>query len=454
MQNSRLVFIPLFLSELYLALTLWLLFYGPLGWPLRNLITFLVLIFLYHAAFISGFFGQVKNFFKVNATEEIKTDWAEDLFIRKFWLIILLAFIACLISHRNLVHSDSYIPWNFFSDLKRGFFNASEVRNYYASAEFAQKFTGNKYVSALLLFLSFFKYILLPGLIMLWDKLSLQKKIVGILVVLIPVASGITISLSSINFAYLFTMTVCFGMLIIQNKSLLVLKSRKIFILGYISLFFFSFLNFYQVKSGTSFAAVSSGKAVPVRMNYLEEKGVIFKNDRYRTEIAALDDLYEKLTVYLVNGYVGMSISLDKDFQSTFGIGHSTFLQRIFDQHLGFNVGSRTYQQRISAEWDKDIFWHSAYSYFANDVSFYGVILIMFVFGFYLGSISIHALLYKDFVASLLMPLFGIFILYLPANNQIFSFVESMVPFWILTVIYFGMRTKLAYRVKSYKLLT
>ncbi|WP_408098761.1 hypothetical protein ACJVC5_07545 [Peredibacter sp. HCB2-198] len=437
-----------------MAVTLWLLFFGPLAWPLRNLETFLILIFLYHIAFVSGYLGKIVNSLKPKRSIENKSDWAENLFVDKFWIVILLAFIGCLISHRNLVHSDSYIPWAFFSEIKRGILHASEVRTYYASPEFAGKFTGNKYVTALLLVLSFFKYILLPGMIMLWERLSLPKKILGTLVVLIPVASGISISLSSINFAYLFTTFICLGVLILQTRSFFILKSRKTFIIGFFILFIFTILNFYQVKTKASFSEVSSGKAVPVRMDYLREKGVVFKNDQYRVKITAFEDLYEKLSVYLVNGYVGMSISLDKDFQSAFGVGHSTFLQRVFDQHLGLDISSRTYQQRISTEWDKDIFWHSAYSYFANDVSFYGVILVMFIFGFYLASISINAFLYKDFIASLLMPLFGIFILYLPANNQIFSFIETMIPFWLLSIIYIGMRTDLVRRVRSYKLST
>lgn len=444
MKAFQFVFVPLVLSEAYLGLTLWLLFFGPLGWPLKNLENFLVLIFLYHFTFVAGYFTRLKSAIQ---TKKDANDGGEILFIEKFWLIIFLTFIACLISHRNLVHSASYVPWDFFSEVKRGLFHASEVRTYYASPEFAQKFTGNKYVTALLLVLGFFKYILLPGLILLWDRLDVWKKIVGILVVLIPVASGISISLSSINFAYLFTIFICLGLLVLQNRSFTILKSRKTFIFGSIALFVFSIFNFYQVKTRASLTEVSSGKAVPIRMDYLRDKGVIFKNDQNRTRITALEDLCEKLSVYLVNGYVGMSISLDKDFQSTYGVGHSTFLTRAFDQHLGINVGSRTYQQRISDEWDKDIFWHSAYSYFANDVSFYGVIIVMFIFGFYLAAISIDSILYKNFVASLLMPLFGILILYLPANNQIFSFMESMMPFWILTISYLCMKTKFSYWV-------
>lgn len=430
--NNFPVYLPLLLSEIYLFSTLGLLFFGPLIWPISNSLKFTLFVLFYQIAFALGYIAFVK-IFSCQLKRPENSFCAEKFFTQRFWVVASGAFVATLISHRNLVHSDSYIPWTFFSDLQKGLEDPAGVRNFYASDEFTAKFRGNTPVSALLVLVGVFKYSLLPGLVFLWNKLSVIKKTIGMIVALLPVASGICISLSATSFVFVFVVAISFGVLILREKKMSVLRNRLSILAILFGLSVFSVLNFYQIKTGTSFMSVATGKAVPHRFDYLRDKGVIFKSDSSRGTVTATTDLYEKITVYLVNGYFGMSLALEEEFDSTFGLGHSLFLQRIFDTHLGSNLSIRTFQHKISHKWDKNILWHSAYSYFANDVGFFGVALVMFILGFFLSMCVWASVMDGNLIASSLIPLFGIMVLYLPANNQIFSFLETMCSFWILS---------------------
>lgn len=435
------LYVPLILVELYLLFTVWLLYYGPIIWPLENESKFLLLIALYHVSFISGYVicTTLLTSIKSESTHEMVS--LEDSILKYYWPLLLLAFVASIISHRNITHAHSYIPWSFFSDLYRGLSDPAAVRSYYASPAFNLSFSGNKYVTATLVILSVFKYSLLPVLFWLWPKISRVKRIAGFLVLVVPLISGISISISSINFNYLLVMGVCFFVLLLNNwkEWMPQMRERKVFSVFFVFLLFFSVWHFYSVKSGISpYQAIVENKK-PSSFAYLEKKNVKF---RHTIGSSLWTDFYEKVTAYVVQGYVGMSIALGENFESSYGVGHSVFLQRVFEEHLGIPVIKRSFQHKITNRWDENVFWHSAYSHFANDVGFYGVCLIMLILGGYFSFICIEALS-GNFAALLLLPLFGVMFLYIPANNQVFSFVESMSSFWILSVIFLlGIRKK------------
>ncbi len=458
-------YIPLLLVESYLLFTLWLFFFGPVIWPIENRKEFLLVIFLYHAFFIVGYLLSCRSTLK-KTTRVVESD-GDNLFLKYFWIVLFFAFVAMVILHRNTTLSSSYFSVDFFSDLAKGLLAPAEVRSFYASGVPRDRFEASPYVTALLLFFGVFKYILLPGLVLYWDRLTTVRKIAGFFIVMIPLCTGIITSLSAINFYYLFVVSVCLFVLVVSNKSagfLVELGRRKTFLyfLGFI--FLFSFWQFYSVKSGVSPYKVFFENKKPVPFSYLNETGSVFKSDLDPAEKAKnvgspvkdtaavvpekspLTDFYEKLTVYLVQGYQGVSISLGEKFDSSYGIGHSVFLQRVFAEHLGIDVRDRTFQRKITARWDENVYWHSFYSYIANDVGFFGVSVVMLILGWYFANVYLAVVINNDFFAKMLLPLFAIMFLYIPANNQVFSFMEPMISFWILTALYIFHRRRTAVR--------
>lgn len=432
---------PLLLVEAYLLLGLWLFFFGPIYWPLENKGEFLAFISLYHAFFIAGYILQ-SSFFVKNKTVEpalkpVPTD--DNIFVRYFWIILLLAFAADVVAHRNTTLSNSYIPDDFFSGLYRGLVIPWEARAYYASEASMVGFVKNPYITAITLFAGPFKYILLPGLVFYWHALSNTRKVAGIFVLTIPLLTGIIASLSVINFSYVFIISTCLGVLVASNKSkgvISTLKQRKFFLAFLAFMFLFSFWQFYSVKSAHSPYQVMVENSKPQSFDYLKQKGITFKSEDPGAERSNVVDFYEKLTSYMLQGYYGMSISLDEDFQSSFGIGHSVFLQKSFAQYLGIDVRDRTFPHKITEQWDEFVFWHSFYTYIANDVGFWGVTIVMLILGAYFSNVYLSATLQDNFYAKMLLPLFGILFLYIPANNQVFGFLETMTSFWILTLLF------------------
>lgn len=143
-------------------------------------------------------------------------------------------------------------------------------------------------------------------------------------------------------------------------------------------------------------------------------------------------EFYIKVSTYLTQGYYGMSLALDEKFDTTYGVGHSYFLLDQFKYFFNIDLIPRTYQFKIHEDWDRLVQWHSFYSQVANDVSFYGVIVLMFLLGYLLSAIFISAIRDNNLVAKTILPLFAIMFMYMPANNQIFNFMESMFSFWTL----------------------
>lgn len=173
---------------------------------------------------------------------------------------------------------------------------------------------------------------------------------------------------------------------------------------------------------------------------YLNQFGVVYKSDLITDgkpgDRDAITDFYEKLTVYMVQGYQGMSFSLGEKFDTSYGIGHSIFLQKVFAEHFGADIGERSFQHKITNRWDEKVQWHSFYSHIANDVGFTGVILVMFILGYYYASVIVSIARDDNIFSKMLLPLFAIMFIYMPANNQVLSFLETMVSFWVLTALF------------------
>lgn len=439
--NNLKIYAPLFLVEAYLLFGLWLFFFGPILWPVKNQTEFLTLISFYHLFFIAGYVFQSYFFYqrKGLTRRPQKPAIGNDQFVRYFWIILFLAFAANVVVHRNTTLSNSYIPDAFFSGLYRGLVAPWEARAFYASTAPLAGFEKNPYVTATLLIGGPFKYILLPGLVFYWHVLSSFKKTAGILVVSIPLLTGIIASLSVINFSYLFIISICLGVLVASKNSegiISTLKQRKFFLCFLAFIFLFSFWQFYSVKSGQTPYQVAVETSKPYPIDYLKQNQITFKSEEPGAKRSNIVDFYEKLTSYMVQGYNGMSIALEEDFNSSFGIGHSVFLQKTFADHFGIDVRDRTFQHKITKQWDEFSYWHSFYSYVANDVGFWGVTIVMLILGIYFSTVYLSAIMEDNFYAKMLLPLFGILFLYIPANNQIFGFLETMTSFWALTILF------------------
>ena len=146
---------------------------------------------------------------------------------------------------------------------------------------------------------------------------------------------------------------------------------------------------------------------------------------------------YLYIVSYLTQGYYHTCLAFDLDFKSTFFLGNNPAivdLAKIFN----IDVWPDTYMYRLSSKGvDPLARWHSAYLWYASDVSFYGVPFLLgfmgYLFGFSWGLI----LKKNDFLSKIVFIIFGNMLLFLFANNSYLSSVfysfMFILPIWYLT---------------------
>ncbi|MBQ8215329.1 MAG: hypothetical protein IJX08_10055 [Clostridia bacterium] len=126
---------------------------------------------------------------------------------------------------------------------------------------------------------------------------------------------------------------------------------------------------------------------------------------------------------YIGNGYCGLAYALELPPSFTYGIGFSRDLSRTINQYFGIDVSGITYPQRTEDAfgWKNGIYWPSAYSWFASDLTFFGIPFLMFFFGQFFCSVWFNALTENSITAVVLTGWLWIGILFIPANNQLFQ---------------------------------
>jgi Kef-type K+ transport system membrane component KefB len=135
---------------------------------------------------------------------------------------------------------------------------------------------------------------------------------------------------------------------------------------------------------------------------------------------------------------------LEDDFKWTYGFGNSVFLQRQLNLITGIDVGPLTYQRRNDAIWGENSMWHSFYGQFANDYTPLGVIFLMFLIGFLMSKVWISYFYNNNFFAGSLLPIIFIMIIFIPANNQVFGYIDSLSYFIIVLLLYLKSKYKLS----------
>lgn len=145
---------------------------------------------------------------------------------------------------------------------------------------------------------------------------------------------------------------------------------------------------------------------------------------------------YVMVVSYLAQGYYHTCFAFDLDFRSTGLLGNNTALISLGNA-FGISVWNDSYMHRLQRQGiDEYGAWHSAYTWYASDVSFFGVPVVLFVLG-YLFGFSWAQGLRGDFLSRVVFIMFGNMLLFLFANNtylaSVFYAFMVFVPLWIFT---------------------
>ncbi|MBR5033752.1 MAG: hypothetical protein IKX71_00430 [Bacteroidales bacterium] len=151
-----------------------------------------------------------------------------------------------------------------------------------------------------------------------------------------------------------------------------------------------------------------------------------------------IQNLYVYICHYLNNGYYNLEYAFNCKFEWTYFLGSNDAKSHIFAL-LGFDVEPLNYQIKIFKEYGVDpyIYWHSCYTWIANDVSFFGVPIVMYFVGKFCASALVMYRKHQDLLSGMVFVIFANMIIFLFANNNyianlFYSFI-LVFPYWLFT---------------------
>ena len=130
---------------------------------------------------------------------------------------------------------------------------------------------------------------------------------------------------------------------------------------------------------------------------------------------------------YLTQGYYALSKGLELGILPISFLGSSWFTISIAKK-FSYDPTETTYMYMLQSEGiDMSINWHSIYLWLANDFTFIGVPIIIFLIGYFFAQSWMDAIKGSNILSYPVLALFSTMIFYFFANNQVFSF--SFIPF-------------------------
>jgi hypothetical protein len=268
----------------------------------------------------------------------------------------------------------------------------------------------------ILVLLSVFSTFLIPYTILLWKKLRLAKKALA--------GFGLVIYLSF----FLFTGTISgIGHLCICGIATYVCKTlgswnlteprrrmrrlwKKAILLLLPVILLVSYVTYSQIQRTDVFG--TNKKYMPMVVDSLAASVL--------GEDIALG--FYMASTYTTQGYIGLSKNLQTPFEWTYGLGSSLALNSYFQQYLGTgDMFPMTYPARteVRTGWPSLMYWTTVFPWLASDMTFPGTILFMFLAGYFLARTWLEAAVRCDPVAVVIFSQIVLFIVFIPANNQL-----------------------------------
>ena len=169
----------------------------------------------------------------------------------------------------------------------------------------------------------------------------------------------------------------------------------------------------------------------------------------YNTEYPVLKDLPKSMQegvsaglFYITQGYKGMSLCMDYEWVPMFGIGHSRFYTWLIGEKIlqQTNMHKEGYCFRLAQRgyWDDSVLWSTIFPWLANDVSFWGIPVVMFFFSFFLALAWRDIIIARNKEVLYLFPIMMSIFFTLNMNNYIFQTADTafsstiLFGYWLL----------------------
>ena len=403
---------------IYLCFTVFLCFFGPIHFNIRNPEIMIFLLTAYHIALLVGYkAGERKDNLRYPVLEEAKFTTKDAIRINKVIIIGLVFDVLLLILVCGTIN-----PVSIWNKVIEGLLSPSTR---YSNA-FEETAARGSSIATLMVTLGmpFTIMALILGLFY-FPMLSAIQKTLTITLFLIHICYCLTQGANE----GIFDVAIYIGVVAFlkiqcrnvdrQKKHLK--RKGKIFFIIAICILVYLALNFFTTniigRTQANFAFGTLGE------NYYDKNAPI---NKYIPEKLTVTLVY--LTADLCEGYYVMSLATTIDWIPNFGMGFSPFIRNNLSDFLGIDLFQNSYQVRIGQQynWGALRNFHTAYTFWANDVTYIGVIFIMLLLGYVFARCYRASVLRQSNVAIIMMPLLVTMLFYLPANNKVFVQPASM----------------------------
>lgn len=417
-------FLPLIFLIGYLITTQCIFAFGPIHYGLKNPMEFWLLIIGYNICFFIGYFAiaRSKQKFILRSSEVI-----DKIVVKQIPVLIFLAILASLLSFKgNASIYERLNPVFWFNSAIIGALNPGEAYNAKMERVLGGE-SSNKILNIFLFFIAFSKSMIIPIIVFYWRKLNLTFKALGLFASILPLLASLSFGTNKgvFDFAIYFSISTFLFLILTKirtgefqiRKKLISISLLVILIIGAVSFFGAAIGqrggNLQYIESQDTLSRI-----------YVKESSIqtARNNKAYYT--------YAWLSSYIVQGYYGFSLALEQPFESTFGFGNSTFIRRNIEGITGLDLRRRTFQYKIDKYWGETSQWHSFYSYLANDFHFAGLGLILIILGGHLAYVWFDFIQTGNPFAGVILCVYVILIIFIPANNQIFGFLDGFSTFF------------------------
>lgn len=407
----------------YLIFTLILYILGPYDWNTHNAFITYFLLILYLVAFYLG--GK-------RGMRSIKYDTVnKSKVISKYYIVLLkwyypIAFITIVLSFVSLQRVTSLYGLSGLTDLFTSL--TGDYKSLYFAKETASvgadMYGGTLFSLASIVF-SPITLLFILFTIVAFKDLTFFQKVIGVIGVLFRILSNISKGSNYSIFSVIIPIFVA-RLVISKRKSDRKRKRSKksvfwIVLCGVIVVYLFYVVMDNRMSGKLNFIQIGENK-----VDYNHPLLNILPNGLKKTLIW--------LEFYLCQGYYGFSLATDVPWWPMFGAGFSRWLCLELNSFIPIYQNTYVYRIGETFYWDASANWHTAYTWFANDVGLLGVIVVMFIIGYILQrscNASVDTL--NPFSMGLLCLTIQM-VIFLPCNNLIFSDSKTFISFLIYLI--------------------
>ena len=408
----------------YLFGTIALYSFGPIDWKTHKPILTYFLLISYILAFSFGIVlanSKNKKLAELPEKDCNAIDSFSEFYFKNYIIISVIYICFSLFSiYRITVAYGLRSITDMFEMIVEG-----KYRELYFTKSEGSYIGGSGYVVLTILF-SPISSVFVAFTVMKWKLLTLFRKIMGLIGCLLWFALQLSGGTSRAFFVIM--MPLFIGFLFRSNKKKKKSQRHQLFVIVLLFVILAGAFNAVmnnRMKGSTTFLQIGENRIT---------------NDGWLYNIlpSTLKDLSVWIDFYLCQGYYGFSLCTEVGWVPMFGAGFSRWLCLELSSIISPSIYNSTYQVRIEERysWEASANWHTAYSWFANDVSLIGVILVMFCIGYLFSRIYFDARQSKNLWSIGALIYLTQMIFFLPCNNLVFSNSNSMFSFFVYIFVF------------------